>query len=130
MGRVMTSGSLGGIIVSTLARIARDVGSILGAIFPIFITPHNTTLSINLIDGDSDVGFLLCQFSGDLAGVQYETCRRSIAVFQTRLLFAQQLPVLIHRLLLPLLCKALAYRIDLYNLVFLFRFQRKDNCTP
>ena len=41
VGMVLTSGSLGGVIVSTLARNARDVGSIpaLGTIFPIFITP-------------------------------------------------------------------------------------------
>ena len=40
VGRVGTSGSLGGIIVSTLSQNARDLGSIptLGAIFPISIT--------------------------------------------------------------------------------------------
>ena len=45
VGTVVTSGSLGGIMVSTLAQNASDVGSIplLGTIFPIFITP--TTLS-------------------------------------------------------------------------------------
>ena len=39
VGRMVTSGSLGGIMVSTLARNARDVRSIptVGAIFPIFL---------------------------------------------------------------------------------------------
>ena len=38
---MVTAGSLDGLMVSTLARNARDVGSIpaLGTIFPIFITP-------------------------------------------------------------------------------------------
>ena len=46
MGRVVTSGSLGGLMVSTLALNARDVGSIpaRGALFLIFITP--TTILI------------------------------------------------------------------------------------
>ena len=41
MGRVVTSGSLVGVMVSTLAWNARDVGYIptLDAIFPILITP-------------------------------------------------------------------------------------------
>ena len=41
VGRVVTSESLGGVMVSTLTRNARDVGSIptLGTIFLIFITP-------------------------------------------------------------------------------------------
>ena len=41
MGPMMTSGSLGSVIVSTLAWDARNVGSILtpGTIFHIFITP-------------------------------------------------------------------------------------------
>ena len=41
MGRIVTSGNLGGQIDSTLVWNARDVGPIhaLGAIFPIFITP-------------------------------------------------------------------------------------------
>ena len=39
MGKMVTSVSLGGIMVSTLAWNARDVGSILGTVFPIFITP-------------------------------------------------------------------------------------------
>ena len=41
MGRMVTSGSLGGVIVTTIYRNARDVSSIpaLGEIFPIFITP-------------------------------------------------------------------------------------------
>ena len=40
MRRVLTAGNLGGVMVSTLAQNARDVGSIpaLGAIFPSFIT--------------------------------------------------------------------------------------------
>ena len=44
VGRVVTPGSLGSIIVCTLAKDAGNVGLIpaLGAIFPIFITP--TTL--------------------------------------------------------------------------------------
>ena len=42
---MVASGNLGSVMVSTQVRNARDVGSIpaLGAIFPIFITPHNTT---------------------------------------------------------------------------------------
>ena len=45
IGKVVTSGSLGDVMVSTLAQNARGVGSIpaLGTIFPIFIT--STTLS-------------------------------------------------------------------------------------
>ena len=41
--RVMTSASLGGVVVSTLARHTRDVGSIpaLGAILPYFHYPHD-----------------------------------------------------------------------------------------
>ena len=41
VGIVVKSGSLGGIMDSTLSRNARDVGIIptLGTIFPIFITP-------------------------------------------------------------------------------------------
>ena len=41
VGTVVTVGSLGGVMVSTLARNARDVGSIptLGTILPIFIIP-------------------------------------------------------------------------------------------
>ena len=41
MDRVVTSGNLGGKMVSTLAQNARDRGSIpaLGTIIPIFITP-------------------------------------------------------------------------------------------
>ena len=41
-GRVMTSGSLGGVMVSTLAQDARVVGTIpiLAVIFPMFITPR------------------------------------------------------------------------------------------
>ena len=45
MGRVVTAGRLGGVMVSTLAEKARDVRSIpvLGTpIFPIFVTSHNT----------------------------------------------------------------------------------------
>ena len=40
-GMVIASGSLSGVMVSTLDWNTRDVGSIanLGAIFPIFITP-------------------------------------------------------------------------------------------
>ena len=43
MGRVVTSESLGGVMVSTLARYTRDAGLILtlGAMLPIFITTHN-----------------------------------------------------------------------------------------
>ena len=42
-GILLTSGSLGVVMVSTLARNARDVGSIpaLGTIFTIFITPES-----------------------------------------------------------------------------------------
>ena len=41
MGTVVTSGSLGGVIISTLVQNVRDTGLILvlGTIFPIFITP-------------------------------------------------------------------------------------------
>ena len=41
VGIVVTSGSLGGVMVSTLVWNTRDVASILilGTIFPIFITP-------------------------------------------------------------------------------------------
>ena len=41
LGRVVTSSSLGGVMINTLARHAKDVGSIptIGAKFPIFITP-------------------------------------------------------------------------------------------
>ena len=41
MGIVVTSGNLGGVMVSRLARNERDVGWILalGAIFPMFIRP-------------------------------------------------------------------------------------------
>ena len=44
MGRVMTSGSLGGVMLSTLAQNARDIGSMstLGTIFPIFIIISTT----------------------------------------------------------------------------------------
>ena len=44
MDNVVTSGRLGGDMVSTLDQKARYAGSIptLGAIFPIFITPHDT----------------------------------------------------------------------------------------
>ena len=47
---VVTSGSLGGVIVSTLAQNARDEGliPILGAIFPIFITP-TTLVAVTVI---------------------------------------------------------------------------------
>ena len=40
MDRMVTSGSLRGVVVSTLTQNARDVGSIpvLGIIFPIFVT--------------------------------------------------------------------------------------------
>ena len=40
---VMTTGSLGGVMVSTLVQNAIDVGSIptLGAVFPIFVSPHD-----------------------------------------------------------------------------------------
>ena len=50
MGRVVTSGSLCGVMVSTLDQNDRDVGSIptLGTIFPIFITP--TTLLLHIPD--------------------------------------------------------------------------------
>ena len=43
VGKVIRSGSLGGVMVSTLARNARDMGLIasLGAIFSIFYHPHN-----------------------------------------------------------------------------------------
>ena len=53
MERVWTSVSLGGVIVSTLARSARDVGSIsnLYAIFQILIPPHTLT-------PDSDCSYL------------------------------------------------------------------------
>ena len=46
MGIVVTSGSLHGVMVSTLAQNARDVGSVpaLGTIFPIFIKPMTHTL--------------------------------------------------------------------------------------
>ena len=41
LGRVVTAGTLGGVMVSTLVRNARDVGSIsaLGTRFPMSITP-------------------------------------------------------------------------------------------
>ena len=41
VGRVMTSGSLGGVMVSTLAQNSKDARSVsaLGTVFPIFITP-------------------------------------------------------------------------------------------
>ena len=44
MGRVMTSGRLGGVMVSILAQNARVVGSIpiIGTIFPILIIPPPT----------------------------------------------------------------------------------------
>ena len=44
MERVVTSGRLGGVMISTHTRNARDVGSIpaLGVIFRIFHYPHNT----------------------------------------------------------------------------------------
>ena len=44
---MVTSGSLGGVMVNTLAHNVRDVGTIpaLGIIFPIFITPN--TIAIN-----------------------------------------------------------------------------------
>ena len=44
--RVVTLGSLSGEMVSTLARLARDVGSIptLGILFPIFIKPTTLVL--------------------------------------------------------------------------------------
>ena len=47
-GRVMTLGSLGDVMVSTLAQNARDMGSIaaLGAIFAIIITPTTLLLGI------------------------------------------------------------------------------------
>ena len=43
MGKVIRSGNLGGVMVITMARNAKDVGSIpaLGSIFPIFITAHD-----------------------------------------------------------------------------------------
>ena len=42
--RVIASGSLGGVIVSSVARTAKELGSIptLGAIFPTFTLPHDT----------------------------------------------------------------------------------------
>ena len=45
VGAVVTSGSLGGEMVSTLVRTERDVGLIPapGTIFPIFITPKRNT---------------------------------------------------------------------------------------
>ena len=56
MGMVMTSGWLGGKMVSTLAQNARDVGSILalGTLFPIIITPM--TLPIDTTSGNKVVG--------------------------------------------------------------------------
>ena len=46
MDSMVTSGSLGGVIVIVMARDARDVGSIhiLGTIFPITITPTTIPL--------------------------------------------------------------------------------------
>ena len=46
VGRMVLSGSLGGEMVNTLSRNARDVGSIpaLGATFPIFIKTHDNSL--------------------------------------------------------------------------------------
>ena len=48
-GRMVTSGTLGGVLVSTMTQNARDVGSIpaLGTMLPIFITP--TTIMIIMI---------------------------------------------------------------------------------
>ena len=48
VGRMVTSGGLHGVMVSTLARNTRDVGSIpaLGTTFPIFITPPPTVVCI------------------------------------------------------------------------------------
>ena len=47
VGKVLTLGSLGGVMVSTLAQNARDISSIraLSATFPNFITLHDTTRS-------------------------------------------------------------------------------------
>ena len=46
MGRVVTSRRLGGLMVSTLARNARDVGLIppLGAVYHVFIISHEVPL--------------------------------------------------------------------------------------
>ena len=50
MGRVLTTESLGGVMVSTLAQNARDVGSIpdLGALFPIYVR-HLTLVAMTMI---------------------------------------------------------------------------------
>ena len=60
MGRVMTSGSLSGVRISTLARNAKYVDSIpvLGAIFPIFITPM-AYKNINIVGHTNIEGLLL-----------------------------------------------------------------------
>ena len=52
MSSIVTSGNIGGVMVSTLAWIARDVGSIptLGTILPIFIT-LTTVYYANIILG-------------------------------------------------------------------------------
>ena len=49
VGRVVTPGSLGGVMVGMLAQNVRDVGSIpvLGMIFPIFITPTTHSLQFS-----------------------------------------------------------------------------------
>ena len=51
MGTVVTSGSLGGVMVRMLAQNARDVGSIptLGAIFPIFITDTTVLKEVTIL---------------------------------------------------------------------------------
>ena len=58
MGRVVSLGSLSGIIVNTLAQNARDVGSVptLGTIFPIFITLTTLVMANTRFGSDK------CQF--------------------------------------------------------------------
>ena len=60
MGIIVTSGTLGGVLVSTLAWSAIYVGSIpaLGAMFPIFITP-TTIVSDWLSASHSNIGLLI-----------------------------------------------------------------------
>ena len=51
VGSMVTAGSLGGVMVSTLTRNARDVGSIsaLGPVFPIFIIPMTLVPLIRIL---------------------------------------------------------------------------------
>ena len=64
MCRVVTLGSLGGVMVSTLAWNARGMGLIptLGAIFPLFIKPTTVkteagTLRVYILEGSSAGSF-------------------------------------------------------------------------